>query len=186
MLEQALGSTVSVGATAFYYRVRDLITQQTDPNDELLVYNNVDRIEAHGVELDAEGRLPYGVRSRASYTFQRSRNEQTSQVLTNSPAHVAQLRVMAPLGRPGLFAGFESRYLSERRTIEGDWVASGFRVQPDRLRATIRKPGLELSASVFNLFDNHYSDPASEEHRQDSIVQNGRTIRVTLAYRFAR
>jgi iron complex outermembrane receptor protein len=185
VLEQALGSTVSVGATAFYYRVRDLITQQTDPNDELLVYNNVDRIEAHGVELDAEGRLPYGVRSRASYTFQSSRNEQTSQVLTNSPAHVAQLRILTPLGRPGLFAGFESRYLSERRTLEGNWVSPAF-VSNLTVYTHHPKTGLELSASVFNLFDNRYSDPASEEHRQDSIVQNGRTLRVTIAYQFAR
>lgn len=185
VLEQVVGSAISVGATAFYYRVRDLITQQTDPHDELLVYNNVDRIEAHGVELDAEGRWRYGLRSRASYTFQRSRNEQTSQVLTNSPAHVAQLRVMAPLGRPGLFAGFEGRYLSARRTIGGDWVAPAF-VSNLTVYGHHQKTGLELSASVFNLFDNRYADPASEEHRQDSIVQNGRTIRVTLAYRFAR
>ena len=137
------------------------------------------------MELDAEGRWRYGLRSRASYTFQRSRNEQTSQVLTNSPAHVAQLRVMAPLGRPGLFAGFEGRYLSARRTIGGDWVAPAF-VSNLTVYGHHQKTGLELSASVFNLFDNRYADPASEEHRQDSIVQNGRTIRVTLGYRFAR
>ena len=185
VLEQELGSAVSVGATAFYYRVRDLITQQTDPIDDLLVYNNVDRIEAHGVELDTEGRWPYGFRSRASYTFQSSRNEQTSQVLTNSPAHVAQLRILAPLGRRGAFAGFESRYLSSRRTIDGNWVRPAF-VSNLTVRADHQKRGLELSASLFNLFDNRYSDPASEEHRQDSIVQNGRTFRVTVAYQFAR
>jgi outer membrane receptor for ferrienterochelin and colicins len=185
VLEQALGSSASVGATAFYYKVRDLITQQTDPDDGLLVYNNVDRIEAHGVELDAEGRLPYGVRSRASYTFQSSRNEQTSQVLTNSPAHVAQLRILAPLGWQGVFAGFESRYLSERRTLEGNWVRPQF-VSNLTFYSRHQKTGLELSASLFNLFDNRYSDPASEEHRQDSIVQNGRTFRITVAYRFAR
>ena len=30
-----------------------------------------------------------------------------------------------------------------------------------------------------------YCDPGSEEHRQDTIVQNGRTFRVKLTYRFA-
>jgi iron complex outermembrane receptor protein len=44
--------------------------------------------------------------------------------------------------------------------------------------------GIELAASVFNLFDNKYSDPGSEEHRQDSIVQIGRTVRVKLTYKF--
>ena len=37
---------VRVGVTGFHYRVDDLISQQTDPFDDLLVYNNVDRIDA--------------------------------------------------------------------------------------------------------------------------------------------
>ena len=119
VLEQALTSAVRVGVTAFHYRVDDLISQQTDPFDDLLVYNNVDRIDARGLELEAEGKWSSGLLARTSYTYQNSRNHVTHQPLTNSPAHVAQALVLAPLGRPGLSAGFETSYLSERRTLAG-------------------------------------------------------------------
>lgn len=44
--------------------------------------------------------------------------------------------------------------------------------------------GLELSGSAYNLFDTKYSDPGGDEHKQDSIEQDGRTFRVKLTYRF--
>ncbi len=118
VLEQSLGSAVRVGVTAFHYRVDDLISQQTDPIDDLLVYNNVDRIDARGLELEAEGKWSSGLLARTSYTYQNSRNHATLQPLTNSPAHVAQVLVRAPLGRPGLSAGFENQ-LSERAADAG-------------------------------------------------------------------
>jgi outer membrane receptor protein involved in Fe transport len=39
---------------------------------------------------------------------------------------------------------------------------------------------LELSASVYNLFGERYRDPGSEEHRQDAIVQYGRSFRLKV------
>jgi iron complex outermembrane receptor protein len=39
---------------------------------------------------------------------------------------------------------------------------------------------------MYNLTNTTYSDPGSEEHRQDSIVQDGRTFRVKLTYHLAR
>ena len=45
---------------------------------------------------------------------------------------------------------------------------------------------LELSASIYNVTNATYSDPGSEEHRQDSIVQDGRNFRVRLTYHFRR
>ena len=184
VLEQSLTSAVRVGVTAFHYRVDDLITQQTDPFDDLLVYNNVDRIDARGLELEAEGKWSSGLLARTSYTYQNSRNDATHQPLTNSPAHVAQVLMLAPLGRPGLSAGFETSYLSERRTLAGNRVPSTVLANLTVL-SRHQKSGMEISASLLNLFDEHVADPGSEEHRQDSIVQNGRTFRVNVRYRFS-
>jgi len=41
----------------------------------------------------------------------------------------------------------------------------------------------ELVGSVRDLFNVQYSDPASDQHRQDSIPQNGRTLRVGLTWK---
>jgi iron complex outermembrane receptor protein len=44
--------------------------------------------------------------------------------------------------------------------------------------------GLELSGSVYNLFNQHYSDPASGDFTQNYIEQDGRAFRLKLTYRF--
>ena len=43
---------------------------------------------------------------------------------------------------------------------------------------------LELSASVYNLFDETWSDPATRFHTQDLLERDGRTYGVKLTYRF--
>ena len=97
VVERYIGNRLRVGAIGFYYHVNDLITQQTDPEDDLLVYNNVDSMRAKGLELEAETKSAAGYHSRVSYTFQSSRDTQTWSRLTNSPRHLAQLNLMAPL-----------------------------------------------------------------------------------------
>ena len=44
--------------------------------------------------------------------------------------------------------------------------------------------GLEVSASVRNLFDEEYSDPGSGEQVQDQIEQDGRTFWLKVKYGF--
>jgi len=48
-------------------------------------------------------------------------------------------------------------------------------------------PGLELSASVYNLFDRKYADPVAFDvgvPTRDVIQQDGRNFRFKLTYRF--
>jgi iron complex outermembrane receptor protein len=185
VLERTFSGGLRLTATGFYYRVRGLITQQTDPADDLLVYNNIETINAKGIELDVERKWSSGLEVRASHTLQSSRDQVTQATLTNSPTHLTQFSLSTPLVKPGLFAAVEMRRLSKRRTIAGNVVSPVF-VPNVSLVAPNLPMGLELSASVFNMFNNQYSDPGSEEHRQDAIVQAGRVVRVKLTYRFAR
>ena len=185
VLEQYLGSHLRFTTTGFYYRINDLITQQTDPADDLLVYNNVETITARGIELEGESKWSNGFQGRISYTVQNSRDEHTQLALTNSPAHLAQFNLISPLVVKGLFAGVEFQHLSERRTIRGGEVAGVF-VPNVTIFSRALPMGLELSGTVYNVFDNKYHDPGSEEHLQDSIAQDGRAVRVKLTYRFSR
>jgi iron complex outermembrane receptor protein len=185
VIEHYLGRHVRLGATAFHYGINDLITQQTDPADGLLVYNNVEQVTARGLELDAEGRWSRGLQGRVSYTLQKSRNEQTGLGLTNSPTHLLQFNLTAPLRGNFAVAGLEFQYLSRRNTVAGTEVP-GVIVPNLTLVSQKLGHGLELSASVFNVANHRYADPGSEEHRQATIVQNGRTAMLKLTYRFER
>jgi hypothetical protein len=44
--------------------------------------------------------------------------------------------------------------------------------------------GLGFPASLHNLFDASHGDPGSVEHRQQTIVQDGRTIRVRATWHY--
>ena len=45
-------------------------------------------------------------------------------------------------------------------------------------------PNLEVSASIYNLFDTKYGYPGSADHLQETITQDGRSFRVKLTYKF--
>ena len=42
--------------------------------------------------------------------------------------------------------------------------------------------GLELSAGAYNLFDERYFDPASTDHTQNAIQQDGLQFRIKASY----
>jgi outer membrane receptor protein involved in Fe transport len=42
---------------------------------------------------------------------------------------------------------------------------------------------LELFGGVRNLLDSNYEDPVSSAHRQDTIPQNGVTVRLELRWK---
>lgn len=181
--EQSIGGNLRVTADAFYNRIRDLINLSTDPSDNLLVYENIGRVEAQGVELELEGRWKSGLTGRISYTYQQTEDEQTGQALTNSPKHLAKLNLIAPVVRNKVFIGIEEQYMSRRKTIRDNSTNSVYLTNVTLFSQRLVK-GLDASASVYNLFDYKYGDPGSDEHIQDIIMQNGRTFRVKLTYRF--
>ncbi len=183
VLEHYLNNGTRLSATGFYYRIRDLITQQTDPADDFLVYNNVESISAKGIELELEREWSTGLRGRVSYTFTDIRNEDTHSGLTNSPKHLAHFNLIMPIANESVFAAIDVRSMSKRRTLSGDYASSV--LVPNLTISTRKLPKrLELSASLYNLFDTKYGDPGSEEHLQNIIAQDGRSFRVKLTYTF--
>ena len=185
VMERYLRQQIRFTATAFHYTINDLITQETDPADGLLVYNNIDEISAKGLELEAEGTFPAGLVTRISYTTQDAKNEHTGMDLTNSPRHLVQFNIQRPFLHDRIVAGLEFQYISKRRTIAGPYVPGLF--VPNLTLVSQKLPrGLTLSMSLYNVGNHAYGDPGSEEHRQNTIVQDGRSLRVKLTYTFGR
>ena len=182
-MEQALRKDLRLTVSGFYYRLDDLISLTTDPEDELLVFENIDSVESKGLELELERRWETGWRGRLSYSYQETEDRETNSRLTNSPEHLAKLNLSVPLLEQKLFAGLELQYVSDRQTPHGT-DADDFVVANLTLLAGRFANGWEFSAGVYNLFDEHYGDPGSEEHDQDVIEQDGRCFRLKLTYQF--
>ena len=181
--EHYLGDRLRLTGTAFNYRISDLIRQVEDPADGFLVFQNIEKIRAKGLELELEAKWGNGLQGRISYTFQEARDGETGSVPVNSPQHLAKLNLISPLFHGKLFAGVELQYVSKRKTLENN-TSDDFFTANITLSSQKLVRGLELSASVYNLFDKRYGDPGSSEHRMDIIEQDGRVFRVKLTYKY--
>ena len=101
-----------------------------------------------------------------------------------------------PLVKDKLFVGAEYQFTSDRLslhnatdasgqlvTVQGE-AAGGFGVVNLTLFSQNIIKNLEFSASVYDLLNTQYWDPASDFHVEDVIEQNGRSFRVKVTYRF--
>lgn len=182
VLEQMLGERYRLAVNGFYTETRNHIVQQTDPSDGLLIFNNVEGEQTSGVEAELEGKWESGVQMRGSYSYQDARDKKTDEWLINSPHHMAKGSLILPVLRERLFAGTSLRYLSGRRTrtaSTGSVTLVDLTLYGRRLA-----PGLELSASIYNLFGRNWSEPGSSDHLQDLIAQDGRIYRLKLTHAF--
>jgi outer membrane receptor for ferrienterochelin and colicins len=152
--------------------------------------------EAKGMELALEGIWTNGIRGRISYTLQETRNLSSDLKLPDSPEHLLKFNLSVPLVKEKIFAGLEFQYTSGRLslhnttdadgqplTVQGQ-EAPGFGIVNFTLFSQNLIKNLEFSASVYNLLDRKYSDPASRFHQQDILERDGRSFRLKLTYRF--
>lgn len=185
VIEQHLADRLRASLSAYYYKSRNLISQVTDPIDGFLVFENADNIGARGLELelDLEGQWPFDLDGTLSYAIQRTEDLETRERLTNSPQHLAKLTLGAPVFWDKAFASFDIQYVSERKVPAGG-TTGGFSTTNVALFSQHLVDGVEISASIYNLFDKRYGDPGSGEHRQSVIEQDGRSYWLKIKYGF--
>ena len=181
--EQYIGEHLRSSLGGFFYRVHDLITQETDPGDGLLIFRNSGGSEALGGEAEIEGKWASGFQGRLSYTVQKVTDQNTHEVLTNSPQHLLKFNLIAPVFAKKIFAGLDLQFTSRRRTLTGN-DEGGHVVGNLTLTGRNLIRNTELSVSLYNLTDAHYADPASGEHTQEVIEQDGRLVLFKMLYRF--
>jgi iron complex outermembrane receptor protein len=183
--EQQLHPAMHVTVSAFRNRVRDLITQRSGSETSLdgLYFQNIDGATATGLEVEGDVRLPFRAHARVAQAFQSVHDVDTNRITASSPHAVSTAVADAPLPWFGLLAAFDGYRVGERRNVRGDLVdaATMCNLTISRIR---NGPGAGVAVSVRNLFDAPYADPGSEEHRQRSIPQDGRTVELRVLWRF--
>jgi outer membrane receptor protein involved in Fe transport len=183
VVEHYFNRHIRGSVAGYYYTMDDLINQTLDPDDDQLVFRNTESVEAKGIELALEGRWISGLETRIGYALQETENQETGRSLSNSPHHTIKLNLIIPLLSDRVFAGVETRYLSNRHTLSGNTASDRFLTNLTLFSQNIIK-NAEVSLSFYNLFDQRYGDPGSGEHRQDIIEQDGCTFWVKLKYSF--
>lgn len=174
----------------FHTKLSDNISPAPDGNTSK--YQNIGDVESIGVETQIENTWGNGFQGRLSYSWQETKDDKTGERLTNSPEHMIKLNLIAPLWQDKVFLGFETQYMSSRKSpprVVDNIATPGINVN-DYVISNLTLftqnwvKGLELSAGAYNLFDVRYFDPAAPTYRQNAIQQDGITFRVKASMDF--
>ena len=152
-----------------------IIDKVVDKDGQVLYDHSVSDEQAidedQGVDIAAD----------VSYALQQAVDQVTHAELSNSPRHVAKARISVPGPMRSSFISVEAQYLSSRTTLARARLAGATTFSLNVVQPL--SPAFELSGGLRNLFDVEYADPASSQHRQDSLEQNGRTAQVGLRWK---
>lgn len=176
--ELRASETLRLQAAAQWLWLHDYILQSADDPQ----FTNRGRVEVRGLDLMVDKDWFAGARGRAALTLQDADGRDGR--LEDSPRWLAKLQGSLPLpGDARLAAELLGR--GPRRTalgrVDGDWLTN-LTVSGLRLR-----PGLELAASVDNLFDARRLYPSSPDlvaEGIDAVPAEGRQLRLRLYAEF--
>lgn len=184
--ESRLGEGTRFTGSLYRYRVRDPIT--LDPVTQMNV--NAEDVWGNGVELELERRWQNGAVLRGSYSGQFLR--QAGLRPDNAPAGLLQLDAGMPLGSDGWYAALELRGVAARKAASNTADIGGHGLANFTLSYRPKSAAWDLSASVYNLFDKRYDDPAPVDpvfvttygFPRERFAQDGRTFRLKAVARF--
>ena len=166
-------------SSIYYYRIKNLIDQIEDPEDEFYYFENSGKTDAYGADLSLEAKISYNTGAYFRFSFQNAKDE-SSNTLTNSPSHLLKVGVFHKIFSP-INLAFEYKYGSKRITVyetETDPIhLAKLNIFTDYLFDKFR-----LSFSINNLFDHSIKHPGGWEHVQPSIIQYGRNFNFSIKY----
>jgi len=181
--EQYFANHFRMTASGFYYPIHGLINQQVNAANGNAVFVNAGAMDLRGFEFSLSRSLPRGLEGTATYSYQDATNTSTRLAVTNAPKHLVQASLSVPLVKQKIFASMDLQYVSKRVTLAGP--STGAYVVPNfTLFARDVSKKWEISASIYNAFDQEYTDPSGNGLAQNSIVQDGRSFRIKVGYKF--
>jgi outer membrane receptor for ferrienterochelin and colicins len=181
VVEQYIGSQYRLSGSVFHNNIDSLIGLVTLPGGGLQ-YQNQASARAKGTELLVERKWKSGLSAQINYTYEKSTDATTGVDLKSAPANMANALIQAPLFSNKLTVGMDLHYIGHVSTLAGK-ETSAF-VLPNLTISSRPWRRLEVSGSLYNLFDSKYGYPGRPEHRQDIIYQDGRNMRLKLSYTF--
>jgi iron complex outermembrane receptor protein len=147
-----------------------------------MVYQNGQRVDLRGTEITLKRQSRSGLEAGVSVSLESAKDLGASGPLVNSPHVLGQGNLSLPLFHGKLFASMDLQYMSKRRTEAGDYA--GAYALPNFTLYSKAVKRWEISASMYNAYNDIYGDPASVAHVENIIFQDGRTFRLKFTYHF--
>ena len=183
-VEQGLGQYFELSSGVYRNRISDLITLAQNPIDQNFVYENAGSAQAVGMDVELSGRAANGIQGKASFDYVDAYSDSAGHPsLNNSPGPMAKLNLIVPLVDQRLSAGVEGQFLGRRLTLLQNSVSSYQVFNFTLLGHTLGKH-LDVAASAFNILNKKYFDPGRPEDPENTIQQDGRSVRIKITGRF--
>lgn len=181
LINRALSDSVHVDGEFFHNNLENTIEETADPVTGLTHFANSPGLRSNGINIALDAKTRSGWAATGSYTASRAKSKSTNNPVINSPNNLAKFKGIVPLRYASLapeflFTGPQTSYLGTR-------VASSFLTNVT-VSASEARTGWEFSASCYNLFDRRWATPTGPEISDPATVQDGRTWRLRLQYRY--
>jgi iron complex outermembrane receptor protein len=158
-----------------------VISETSDPTTGATLIGNRNGDHGHGVELEMIANRTDGWSGRASYSFLKTDQKGTGQKVPNSPSYLGKLNATVPASSHGLL-GVELFYTGSQPNYLGQRISSSF-LTNITASSRFRRSSWSISASCYDLFNRQWSTPTGPEVLPAATVQDGRTWRITIAYK---
>ena len=182
VVDHRVGHDLSLRASLYQWQMVGPITQVADPVSGLVQFQPGEPVTANGLELSADKMWDAGARLRGSVSAQNA-SCTPGAALPNSPKLLAKLNFSSPLPTAGWRIAYALHYTSERLSLDGSELG-GYAISHLHLSTQALARGLELSLGINNLFDKHYAHPGADTNWQNALVQDGRSVRINVLYKF--
>ncbi len=177
--EQKINPYLDFRLSHFYNQIDNLISLT---GDNVQQFRNTGGADAYGIENQLQFHYQ-GVEGKLSYSYIHSHTD-SSHPAPNAAAHMLKFNLSAPLATEKLFAGLEVQYVSDRLAKAGGSTIDAYTVTNLSITSQNWLPGLKIDGAMYNLFDSHYSDPATLDQIPTIIPQDGRSLRIRISYEF--
>ena len=188
--EERLTPWLQSSLSGFVYDASDFIDTRVDSTWFFAYYANVGEVNTKGAELALQARLGRRIHGYGSVELAFAEDERSGERLTNSPPYLVKMGVSRHM--LGVDLSAEVRHEGERTTYLGGTTAP-FTLANLTLSHRAHRVGrlseaplarAEFAVQLRNVFDASYRLPAPTGYLQEAFVQNGRTLMVTVGYRF--
>jgi len=186
-LSADITDSIAAGVTYFHNDISDLIGFEPDANG-ISTTANLHSVTSQGIELEMKAKFRRGSYLAANYTYQKPEDSNTGRELPDVPTHKGN--IMANVRLSKYFIWYIHLFFKGKTPrAEGDSrdEVPGYGLVDTTL--TVRKfseklDGLELRASVYNLLDKDYVDPAPRDTLPRDYPQPGRSFMFEARYEF--
>ncbi len=182
-----LMDSFTVGITAFHSKIKNLL-QSAQDEDGKAIFLNIGKARTQGVELELKKKFKGGSFLTLNYTYQDPEDDLSGERLPDVPAHKGNILFNYRISR--YFNFYTGLFLKDTMPrAKGDTRSdvSGYAIVNMGFTAKKFLPGfegLEIDASVHNLFDKEYWDPSPANSMPSDYPQPDFNFFIDMSYHF--